>query len=263
VEAALVIARDFTDYVQASEALREAQTELAHVNRVTTMGQLAASIAHEVNQPITAAVTNAGAGLRWLAARPPNIEEARNAFDLIIKAGKQAGGVTGRISALVKKVEAGKASLDINETILDTIALTRGEMQKHGISLHTELMKDPPAIWGDRVQLQQVILNLIMNAIEAMTEVSQESRELLIDSSMSSRDSVIVAVRDSGPGLKAEIVDRLFDPFYTTKQTGLGMGLSICRSIAERHGGQLWASANAPRGAVFQFVIPFNQADAA
>jgi PAS domain S-box-containing protein len=262
VEAALVIARDFTDYVQASEGLREAQTELARVNRVTTMGQLAASIAHEVNQPIAAAVTNADAGLRWLAARPPNIEEVRNAFDLIIKAGKQAGEVTGRISALIKKVPPRKATLDINETILDTIALTRGEMQRHGISLHTELMKDLPAIWGDRVQLQQVVLNLIMNAIEAMTEVSQGSRELRIDSTMSAPDGVIVAVRDSGPGLKAEIVDHLFDPFYTTKQTGLGMGLSICRSIAERHGGRLWASANAPRGAVFQFVIPLDQADA-
>ncbi|HEU0148255.1 MAG TPA: ATP-binding protein, partial [Bradyrhizobium sp.] len=261
VEAALVIARDFTDYVQASEALREAQAELAHVNRVATMGQLATSIAHEVNQPITAAVTNAGAGLRWLAARPPNLEEARNAFDLIIKAGMQAGEVTGRISALIKKVETGKATLDINETILDTIALTRGEMQRHRISLHTELMKDLPAIWGDRVQLQQVILNLIMNAIEAMTEVSQGSRELLIDSRVSAPDGVIVAVRDSGPGVKAEIVDHLFDAFYTTKQTGLGMGLSICRSIAERHGGRLWASANAPRGAVFQFVLPLNQDD--
>jgi PAS domain S-box-containing protein len=261
VEAALVIARDFTDYVQASEGLREAQTELARVNRVTTMGQLAASIAHEVNQPIAAAVTNADAGLRWLAARPPNIEEVRNAFDLIIKAGKQAGEVTGRISALIKKVPPRKATLDINETILDTIALTRGEMQRHGISLQTELMKDLPEIRGDRVQLQQVILNLIMNAIEAMSEVSEGSRELRIDSSMSAPDSVIVAVRDSGPGVKAEIVDHLFDPFYTTKQTGLGMGLSICRSIAERHGGRLWASANALRGTVFQFVLPLHQDD--
>jgi signal transduction histidine kinase len=152
--------------------------------------------------------------------------------------------------------------LDINETILDTIALTRGEMQRHGISLHTELLKDLPAVWGDRVQLQQVILNLIMNAIEAMSEVREGSRELLIDSSVSAPDGVIVAVRDSGPGLKPEILDHLFDPFYTTKQTGLGMGLSICRSIAERHGGRLWASANAPRGAVFQFIIPLDQADA-
>jgi PAS domain S-box-containing protein len=263
VQAVLVIARDFTDYVRASEGLREAQMELARVNRVTTMGQLAASIAHEVNQPIAAAVTNADAGLRWLAARPPNIEEVRNAFDLIIKAGKRAGEVTGRISALIKKAPPRKATLDINETILDTIALTRGEMQRHRISLQTNLRNGLPAIWGDSVQLQQVILNLIMNAIEAMSEVSEGPRELLIDSSVSAPDGVIVAVRDSGPGLKAEIVDHLFDPFYTTKQTGLGMGLSICRSIAERHGGRLWASANAPRGVVFQLVIPLHQDDAA
>lgn len=259
VEAALLIARDFTDYVQASEALREAQTELAHVNRVTTMGQLTASIAHEVNQPIAAAVTNADAGLRWLAAQPPNLEEARIAFDCIVKAGHQAGEVTGRIRALIKKVPARKATLDINETILDTVALTRGEMLRHSISLQTELTNGLPRIWGDRVQLQQVILNLIMNAIEAMSEVSEGSRELLIGSSVATPNAVIVAVRDSGPGLKAGSVDHLFDPFYTTKPAGLGMGLSICRSITEAHGGRLWATANTPRGAVFQFALPLHQ----
>jgi PAS domain S-box-containing protein len=262
VEAVLLIARDFTDYAQASEALREAQTELAHVNRVTTVGQLAASIAHEVNQPIAAAVTNADAGLRWLAKRPPDLAEVRSSFDLIIKAGNQASEVTGRIRALVKKLPARKATLDINETILDTIALTRSEIQRHHILLQTELTTGLPRIWGDRVQLQQVILNLIMNAIEAMNEVSEESRELLIGSSMATPDAVIVAVRDSGPGLKAESVDHLFDPFYTTKPGGLGMGLSICRSITEAHGGRLWATANASRGTVFQFVLPLHQDDA-
>jgi PAS domain S-box-containing protein len=262
VEAVLLIARDFTDYAQASEALREAQTELAHVNRVTTVGQLAASIAHEVNQPIAAAVTNADAGLRWLAKRPPDLAEVRSSFDLIIKAGNQASEVTGRIRALVKKLPARKATLDINETILDTIALTRSETQRHHILLQTELTTGLPRIWGDRVQLQQVILNLIMNAIEAMNEVSEESRELLIGSSIATPDAVIVAVRDSGPGLKAESVDHLFDPFYTTKPGGLGMGLSICRSITEAHGGRLWATANASRGTVFQFVLPLHQDDA-
>jgi PAS domain S-box-containing protein len=256
VEAALLIARDFTDHAQASEALREAQMQLAHVNRVTTMGQLTASIAHEVNQPIAAAVTNADAGLRWLAAQPPNLEEARNAFDLIIKAGNQAGEVTGRIRALVKKLPARKADLDINETILDTIALTRSETQRHSISLQTELANGLPRIWGDRVQLQQVILNLIMNAIEAMSEVSDGTRELLIGSRVDTPDCVIVDIGDSGPGLKADSVGRLFDPFYTTKPAGLGMGLSICRSIIEAHGGRLWAATNVPRGAIFHFAVP-------
>src|SRR6266852_6028497 len=256
VEAALLIARDFTDYVQASEALREAQTELAHVNRVATMGQLTASIAHEVNQPIAAAVTNAEAGLRWLAAQPPDLKEVRDAFDHIIKAGNQASEVIGRIRDLIKKVPARKARLDINEAILETIALTRSEMERHRTLLQTELANNLPRIWGDRVHLQQLILNLIINAIEAMSEVSQGSRALLISTGVDTPDGVIVAVRDSGSGLKLESLDHLFDPFYTTKPTGMGMGLSICRSITEAHGGRLWATANAPRGAVFQFTIP-------
>jgi signal transduction histidine kinase len=224
------------------------------------MGQLTASIAHEVNQPIAAAVTNADAGLRWLAAQPPNLEEVRDAFDHIIKASNQASEVVGRIRALIKKLPARKASLDINETILETIALTRSEMRRHCILLQTELANGLPRIWGDRVQLQQVILNLIMNAIEAMSEVSEGSRELLIDTGLDAPDGVLVAVRDSGPGLKPESLDHLFDPFYTTKPAGMGMGLSICRSITEAHGGRLWATANAPRGAVFQFTVHQDEA---
>jgi C4-dicarboxylate-specific signal transduction histidine kinase len=233
--------------------------ELVHVARFTSIGQLTASIVHEIYQPIAAAVTNADAGLRWLAAQPPNLEEARNSFDLIIKAGNQAGEVAGRIRALIKKAPMRKARLDINETILETIALTRSEMQRHGISLQTKLTNGLPRVWGDQVQLQQVILNLIMNAIEAMSDVSDASRELLIGSSVTTPDAVTVAVRDTGPGLKAESVDHLFDAFYTTKPAGLGMGLSICRSITEAHGGRLWATANAPRGTVFQFVLPLQQ----
>ncbi|HEY4861614.1 MAG TPA: PAS domain-containing protein [Xanthobacteraceae bacterium] len=243
------------DLRKSERRYREAQSELAHVNRVTTMGQLTATIAHEVNQPIAAAVTNADAGLRWLAAQPPNLEEVRDAFDHIIKASNQASEVVGRIRALIKKLPARKASLDINETILETIALTRSEMRRHCILLQTELANGLPRIWGDRVQLQQVILNLIMNAIEAMSEVSEGSRELLIDTGLDAPDGVLVAVRDSGPGLKPESLDHLFDPFYTTKPAGMGMGLSICRSITEAHGGRLWATANAPRGAVFQFTV--------
>jgi PAS domain S-box-containing protein len=253
---------DVTERKRAEEDLRESerryregQIELAHVNRVTTMGQLTASIAHEVNQPITAAVTNADAGLRWLAAQPPNLEEVRDAFDRIIKASNQASEVVGRIRALIKKLPARKASLDINETIFETIALTRSEMRRHCISLQTELANGLPRIWGDRVQLQQVILNLIMNATEAMSEVSEGSRVLLIGTGADTPDGVTVAVRDSGPGLKPASLDHLFDPFYTTKPAGMGMGLSICRSIIEAHGGRLWATANAPRGAVFQFTL--------
>jgi PAS domain S-box-containing protein len=243
------------DLRESERRYREAQMELTHVNRVTTMGQLTASIAHEVNQPIAAAVTNAAAGLRWLAAQPPDLEEVRDAFDHIIKAGNQASEVIGRIRALIKKVPARKASLDINEAILETIALTRSEMERHRTLLQTELANNLPRIWGDRVQLQQLILNLIINAIEAMSEVSEGSRALLIDTGVDAPDGVIVAVRDSGPGLKLESLDHLFDPFYTTKPTGMGMGLSICRSITEAHGGRLWATANAPRGAVFQFTL--------
>jgi PAS domain S-box-containing protein len=254
--------QDVTERKRAEEELREserryreAQTELAHVNRVATMGQLTASIAHEVKQPITAAVTSADAGLRWLAARPPDLEEVRNAFDDVVRAGTRAGEVIDHIGALIKKVAARNADLDVNETILETIALTRSEMQQHRVLLQTELADGLPRIWGDRVQLQQVLLNLIMNAIEAMGEVSEGSRELLIGTSAHAPDGVIVAVRDSGPGLKPESLEHLFDPFYTTKPAGMGMGLSICRSITEAHGGRLWATANSPRGAVFQFTV--------
>jgi len=248
------------DLRESERRYREAQMELHHVNRVTTMGHLTASIAHEVNQPIAAAVTNAHAGLRWLAAQPPDLEEVRDAFEQIIKAGNQASEVIGRIRALIKKVPARKASLDINEAILETIALTRSEMERHRTLLQTELANNLPRIWGDRVQLQQLILNLIINAIEAMSEVREGSRAMLISTGVDTPDGVIVAVRDSGPGLKLESLDHLFDPFYTTKPTGMGMGLSICRSITEAHGGRLWATANAPRGAVFQFTL--HQGDA-
>ena len=254
--------QDVTERKRAEEDLREserryreAQMELAHVNRVTTMGQLTASIAHEVNQPIAAAVTSADAGLRWLAAQPPDLAEVREAFDRVIRAGNRAGGVIGRIRALIRRMPEQKAPLDINETILETVALTHSEMRRHRILLQTELANGLPRICGDRVQLQQVILNLIMNAIEAMSELGGGPRDLLINTSLDTPGGVIVAVRDSGPGLKLESFDHLFDPFYTTKPAGMGMGLSICRSITEAHGGRLWAAANAPRGAVFQFTL--------
>jgi signal transduction histidine kinase len=243
----------------ASEALREAQTELAHVNRVTTMGLLAASIAHEVNQPLAAVVTNAHAGLQWLAAQPPDVDEVRTAFDGIIKAGKQAGEVVGRIRGLIKKAPPRKDDVEINEVILEVVALTNGEVVKNGVSLQTQLAAGLPLIQGDRVQLQQVILNLIVNAVEAMGDLSEGSRELLISTRKDPPSGVLVAVQDTGLGLKAEGLDRLFDPFYTTKPNGMGMGLSICRSIVEGHGGRIWASPTAGSGVTVQFSLPVGE----
>jgi C4-dicarboxylate-specific signal transduction histidine kinase len=256
VEAALVIARDLTEHMLASEALREAQMQLAHVNRVTTMGQLAASIAHEVNQPLAAAVTNAHAALRWLGAQPPDLEEGRQALGYIIKDGHRASEVIDRIRALIKKAPARDDPLDINEIVLEVIALARSEVLSNGVSLQTQLASALPLVHGDRIQLQQVILNLVVNAIEATSSTSEGARELLISTAKDASNAVLVAVRDSGPGLDPESLGRLFDAFYTTKAGGLGMGLAICRSIIEAHGGRIWATANVPRGAVFQFTLP-------
>jgi PAS domain S-box-containing protein len=243
---------------ESERRYRESQMELAHVNRVITIGQLTASIAHEVNQPIAAAVTSADAGLRWLAAQPPDLEEVRDAFDRVIKAGNQAGEVIRRIRTLVRKVPERKASFDVNEAILETIDLTRSEMRGHRILLQTELAHGLPHIWGDRVQLQQVILNLIMNAIEAMKAVTDRPRELVIGSHQDDALQVVVTVQDCGVGISAEDAGRLFDAFFTTKSTGMGMGLAICRSIVEAHGGRLSASGNEGAGAMFQFTLPVN-----
>ena len=240
---------------------QRAQAELAHVNRVTTMGQLTASIAHEVNQPVAAVVTNADAALRWLGAQPPDLEEARQALGRIIKDGNRASDVIRRIRALIKKVPSRNDRLDINETIFEVIALTRSEVLRNGVSLQTRLAKDLPLIQGDRVQLQQVMLNLIINAVEAMSGVSERSRELLIGSGKDASNGVLVTVRDSGPGLNPESSDHLFDAFYTTKPGGMGMGLSICRSIIEAHGGRVWATANVPQGAIFQFTLPTHRGE--
>jgi signal transduction histidine kinase len=223
------------------------------------MGQLAASIAHEISQPITAVVTNASAGLLWLAAQPPDLDEVREAFDRIIKAGNQAGEVIGRIRGLIKKAPPRKEDLEINEAILEVIALTHGEMVKNSVSLRTQLAAGLPLVRGDRIQLQQVILNLIINAIEAMSGISEGPRELLIGTGKDALSGVFVAVQDSGPGLNPESFDRLFDPFYTTKPGGMGMGLSICRSIVEAHGGRVWASRTAGPGVTVQFTLPVGE----
>ena len=194
--------------------------------------------------------------MRWLRTSPPDLEEVRQALDQIIESGRRAGDVIGGIRALIKKAPPRSSRFDLNEAILDVITLTRSEVLKHGVALQTELATSLPSVDGDRVQLQQVILNLIMNAAEAMSDLGAETRELLISTQTEAAGGVLVAVRDSGPGLDLTSAHRVFEAFYTTKSAGLGMGLAICRSIIEAHGGQLWASANEPRGAVFQFTLP-------
>jgi C4-dicarboxylate-specific signal transduction histidine kinase len=235
---------------------QRAQTELAHVNRVATMGQLTASIAHEVNQPIAATVSNAQAALRWLNRQPPDLGEVREALACIAEDGKRAGEVIAGIRELMKKAPPRKDRVEINGAIREVIELTRSEAVKNGVSVQTELADGLPLIQGDRVQLQQVMLNLIVNAVEATSGVSEGSRELLISTRKGETGGVRVAVRDRGPGLTPAALEHLFEPFYTTKPNGLGLGLSICRSIIEAHGGRLWTRANVPRGAVFQFTLP-------
>ena len=248
--------RDITERKQTQESLQQAQANLARVNRVMLVGEMTASIAHEVNQPIAAAVTNAGACLRWLAAQPPDMEKARQALERIVRDGSRAGEVIGRVRALVKKVPPRTDLFDINDAILEVIALTQSELQKHPVELRTHLSSDVPLVPADRVQLQQVILNLIVNAIDAMSGVGDRPRELVVGSGRSDPNDVFVEVRDSGPGLDPANLNRLFDSFYTTKPDGMGMGLSISRSIVEAHGGRLWATPNEPHGAVFRFTLP-------
>ena len=241
---------------ESERRYREMQMEVAHANRVATMGQLTASIAHEVNQPIAGAVTNAEAAMRWLGARPPDLEEVRQALGRIVKDTLRAGDVIGRIRELIKKAPPRKDRLDMNEAIREVIELTRGEAAKNGASVQTALGEDLPLVEGDRVQLQQVVLNLIVNAVQAMGTLAQGPRELFVTTAHAEPNGVLVAVKDSGPGLTSANLEQLFAPFYTTKPDGLGMGLSICRSIIEAHGGRLWVTANLPRGAIFHFTVP-------
>ncbi|SIO55392.1 His Kinase A (phospho-acceptor) domain-containing protein [Bradyrhizobium erythrophlei] len=236
---------------------REAQMALARANRVATMGQLTASIAHEVNQPITAAVTYALAARRFLSADPPNFREVDDALSLIVKEGNRAGEVVERVRALFKKVPARKDAVAIDDAILEVIGLTRTEAANNGVSVRTQFAVGLPRVQCDRVQLQQVMLNLIVNAIQAMSGIGEGPRELQISiDAVPSEGGVRVGVRDTGPGLSPESLSRLFEPFYTTKPEGMGIGLSICRSIIEAHGGRLWATGCEPQGALFQFTIP-------
>jgi NO-binding membrane sensor protein with MHYT domain len=243
---------------RADEALRQTQADLAHIHRITTMGELAASISHEVMQPLGAAVTNAQAALRWLDAQPPDLDGVRQALGGALKDGWRATEIIGRIRNLIKKEPLRKDALEVNEAIVELIPLTRGEVMKNNVSVQMQLAEGLPLIQGDRVQLQQVILNLIINAVEAMSGVSEGSRALLIRTGKDASDRVLVAVQDSGPGLNPGSLERLFDSFYTTKPGGIGMGLSICRSIVEAHGGRIWATPNAGPGLTVQLTLPIN-----
>ncbi len=246
---------DATERKGAEEALREAQAELAHVTRVMTMGELAASIAHEINQPLAAVVTNGGACLRWLAGESPNLDEAREAAQRVIRDGNRANDVITRIRALMRKTDTEKTRLDINEVIEEVILLTRNETTPRGVTVRMELAADLPPVFGDRVQLQQLTLNLLMNGIEAMASVNDRPREMVIHSGMHESDEVLVAVQDCGMGIAPEDLEKIFDAFYTTKSQGMGMGLAISRSIVENHGGRLWAVPNEDSGATFQFTL--------
>jgi signal transduction histidine kinase len=235
---------------------REMQSELAHANRVATMGQLTASIAHEIQQPIAAARNNARAALNFLDKSPPDVAEVREALTCIVSDTDRAGDVVDRIGSFIKKAPPRKEDVDLNAAILEVAALTRSEAVKTGVTVGTQLAGDSPPIQGDRVQLQQVMLNLIVNAIQSMSGVEDGNRELRISTARIEPEGVCVAVQDTGHGLRPESLPRLFEPFYTTKPDGMGMGLSICRTIIEAHGGRLWATRCEPRGALFQFTIP-------
>jgi C4-dicarboxylate-specific signal transduction histidine kinase len=248
----LLLQRELKRQREAERALRQTQADLA---RLTTMGQLTASIAQEVRQPIGATVNNALAALRFLDSGPPDLGEVRQALADIVKAGGLAGDVIDRIHDLIKRTPLRKDRLEINGAIREVIELTRGEAVKNGVSVRTELAGALPLIEGDRVELQQVILNLIINAIEAMSGTSDGSRELIISTGKAESGGVLVAVRDSGPGLAPATLEHIFRTFYTTKPNGMGMGLSISHSIIKAHGGRLWAEANVPHGAIFQFTL--------
>ena len=249
---------DLTERKRAEEALRDAQANLAHVTRVTTLGELTASIAHEVNQPLAGVVANAEACLRWLDRGTPDLDAARRSVEWIIDDGNRASEVIRRVRALANKTDLEKVPLDVNDVVREVIALVQRELISHQVSLRMELAPALPMILGDRVQLQQVIINLVMNGIEAMQSVTDRPRELVIRSRQDETQQVLVSVTDCGVGISAENADRLFNAFFTTKSSGMGMGLSICRSIMEAHGGRLWATANVPHGATFQFTLPVN-----
>src|SRR5216684_4391231 len=247
---------DFHDRRQAQEELRNTQAELAHVNRVMTMGELTASIAHEVNQPLAAIIASGDSCTAWLASEPPNLDKARAAASRMIQAATQASEIVQRVRAMFKKLPSVATRVDMNELIEETISFVHHEAQRKNVSLRADLGTGLPTVDGDRVQLEQVILNLMMNGIESIASVDRQPKRILIRSALPNPRELLVSVADTGPGIDAEHANRLFAPFFTTKPQGIGMGLPICRSIIEAHGGRLWAENNEPSGAVFHFNLP-------
>ena len=241
---------------RAEASLRRAQAELAHVSRVATLGLLTASIAHEVTQPLACARNNARAALNFLDKQPPDLDGVREALGCIVGDTDRAGNIIDRIRDHIKKAPPQNHRFDLNETINDAIEITRSTIDGHKVSLHTHFAEELPTVQGDRVQLQQVLLNVVLNAVEAMDAIEAEARELSISAEQTETKGALVTVRDSGPGIESENLERVFEAFYTTKRKGMGMGLAICRSIIEAHGGRLWAEANKTRGAVFRFTLP-------
>jgi len=254
---------DITAAKQAQDTLAKAQAELAHVTRVATLGELTASIAHEVNQPLAGIVTNGEACLRWLGRDEPQCDEVQAAVTRMISDGGRAGEVLKRLRALSKNGEPQQATLNLNDVIEESLALVRREIISHRVALEVDLAADLPVVRGDRVQLQQVIINLLVNASQAMASVAAAQRELCIRSRSLTLREVLITVRDSGPGIAAMDEARLFSAFFTTKSDGMGMGLSICRSIIDTHGGRIWASPNDGLGATFQFILPTQGSEAA
>jgi PAS domain S-box-containing protein len=255
VEAALAISRDLTEFALASDALRQAQADLAHASRMTTMGELTASLAHEVNQPITAAVNGASTCVRWLTRDDPDLGEAREAALGVVRNAKRAADIINRIRSISKKGESKRQLADVNELIREMIVLLRNEASRYFISIGADLDADLPKVMADSVQVQQVMMNLIMNSIDAMKDVDQ-TRELSIRSRRAEDQQLMISVIDTGVGLPPQQTSQIFDAFFTTKTHGIGMGLRISRSIVESHGGRLWAGDNSPRGASFYFTLP-------
>jgi PAS domain S-box-containing protein len=255
VEAALVIARDLTEYARASEALRQTQSDLAHASRMTTMGELTASLAHEVNQPITAVMNGASTCVRWLTRDDPDLGEAREAALGVVRNAKRAADIINRIRSISKKGESKRQLVDVNELIQEMIALLRNEATRYSVSIRADLDADLSRVVADSVQVQQVMMNLIMNSIDAMKDGDQQ-RELAIRSRRAENQQLMISVSDTGVGLPQDQIDRIFDAFFTTKAHGIGLGLRISRTIVESHGGRLWAANNSPRGASFCFTLP-------
>ena len=250
-----------TKVSERTAALLQTQAELAHLSRALSMGELTASIAHEINQPLAAVVTNGHACLQWLGATPPNLEKARQSTQNIIQDGTRAGDVLARIRALFRKEQPAKQWLDLNNLIEELVGFLRHEAASRQISIRTDLSESMPLVKADRVQLQQVMLNLIINAMDAMTDTTTAKKEIVIRSRTSDSNEALIAVEDCGSGIKPEIAGKVFDPFFTTKPQGIGMGLSISRSIIESHEGHLWASANPDGGAIFEFTVPIRSQD--